>query len=106
MESSRQQMRLADMGANQASSTEIRSYALQLMGDYRTLSDTLDALTRRKGGLAGAPVGGTSENYRQLGTKTGSDFDREFVRIASNLSDSVMTLFEQAANTAKDPDVR
>jgi putative membrane protein len=66
----------------------------------------LEALIRRKGGLADAPVGGTSETYRELSAKTGGDFDRQFVRLESNLSESVMTLFEQAANTAKDPDVR
>jgi putative membrane protein len=106
IESSRQQMRLAEIGATQASSSEVRSHALQLAADYRELNDTLEAMVRRKGGLADAPVGGTSENYRQLSARSGSDFDREFVRVATTLSDSVMSLFEQALNTAKDSDVR
>jgi putative membrane protein len=104
--SSGQQIRLADLGANQASSADVRAHASQLAADYRELSDTLQALVRRKGGVAGAPVGGSSENYQKLAARSGSDFDREFVRLASELSESVMNLFQQAANDAKDPEVR
>jgi putative membrane protein len=106
IESSRQQLRLADVGAAQATSSDLRSHALQLNADYRDLRDALEALINRKGGLAGAPVGGTSETYQKLSARAGEEFDREFVRIAANLSDSVMTLFEQAANNAKDGEVR
>jgi putative membrane protein len=106
MESSRQQVRLADVGAAQANSSEVRSYALQLSADYRDLGESLDALVRRKGGIAGAPVGTTSENYQKLTTRAGNEFDREYVRLTDELCNSVMRLFEQAANNAKDPDVR
>jgi putative membrane protein len=106
MESSRQQLRLADVGSNQGASSDVRTHALQLAADYRDLFDSLDALIRRKGGIAGAPVGGASETYQKLSARSGADFDREFVRIAAELSDSVMILFEQAANNAKDADVR
>src|SRR5436190_899977 len=61
LESTRQQMRLAEIGANQASSSEVRAHALQLAADYRELNNTLDALVRHRGGLAEAPVGETSE---------------------------------------------
>jgi putative membrane protein len=106
METSRQQARLADVGASQANSSEVRTYALQLAADYRDLSGSLDALVRRKGGIAGAPVGTSSESYQKLSTRAGNEFDREYVRLADELCNSVMRLFEQAANNAKDPDVR
>lgn len=105
-ESSRQQMVLAQVGANHAGSSDIRSHALQLATDYKSLNNALETLIRRKGGLADAPVGGSSETYRELSTRTGSDFDRRFVLLASDLSETMMRLFEQAANVAKDPDVR
>jgi putative membrane protein len=106
IETSRQQMRLAEVGASQAISSDVRSHALTLAGDYRELAESLDALIRRKGGVAGAPAGGTSENYRGLLEKSGADFDREFVRTAAALGNNIMTLFEQAATDARDPDVR
>src|SRR5207244_11346546 len=71
--------------------------ALPISADYRELSDSLEALIRRKGGLPGAPVGGPSENYQRLAEKSGSDFDREFVRTVAETSSRAMTLFEQAA---------
>jgi putative membrane protein len=106
VESTRQELRLADVGVAHATSSDLRSHALQLAADYRDLRDALDTLISRKGGLAGAPVGGSSETYQKLSARSGEDFDREFVRVATELSDSVMALFEQAANNAKDPDVR
>lgn len=106
METARQQMRLAEVGASQADSSEVRSHALQLASDYRELHDALEALIRRKGGLAGAPAGATSENYQKLTEKSGADFDREFVRTVATASGQVMSLFETAAAEAKDQDVR
>jgi putative membrane protein len=106
LETARQQMRLAEVGASQAESSDVRSHALQLVADYRALSDALDALIRRKGGIADAPVGGTSEKYEKLMSKTGPEFDREFVRTVADRSYDVMTLFEQAAAESKDTDVR
>jgi putative membrane protein len=106
LETTRQQMRLAEVGASQAESSDVRSHALQLVADYRTLSDALDALIRRKGGIAEAPVGGTSEKYDKLMSKSGAEFDREFMRTVADRSYNVMTLFEQAAAESKDTDVR
>lgn len=105
-ETIRQHMRLAEVGASQAESSEVRSHALQLASDYRALNETIEALIRRKGGLAGAPVGATSESYQKLQEKSGAEFDREFVRTAAVASNTVMTLFENAAADAKDADVR
>jgi len=106
IETARQQMRLAQVGVSQAGSSEVRSHALQLASDYRELHDALEALIRRKGGLAGAPAGATSETYQKLAEKSGADFDREFVRTVATASGQVMNLFEMAAGEAKDPDVR
>jgi putative membrane protein len=105
-EVTRQEMRLAEVGVSQAGSSDVRSHATQLAGDSRRLSDALEDMMRRKGTMAGAPVGGTSESYRRLLEKTGRDFDREFVRTATDLAGNVLTLFEQAAANAKDEDVR
>jgi putative membrane protein len=106
METIRQQMRLAEIGVSQATSSSVRSHAQQLAGDYRSLNEALDALIRRKGGIANAPVGGTSETFRKLVENVGPDFDREFVRAVGQLTDAALALFEQAAADVKDTDVR
>lgn len=106
VETARQQMRLAEVGASKADSSEVRSHALQLASDYRDLNDALESLIRRKGGLAGAPAGATSEAYQRLTEKSGADFDREFVRVVAAASGQAMNLFETAVAEAKDSDVR
>lgn len=105
-ETSRQQMRLAEVGVSQAGDTQVRSQAQQMAADYRSLNDGLEALIRRKGGIAGAPVGGTSESYQKLVGISGGDFDREFVRAAAHATDQALTMFEQVVSETKDADVR
>jgi len=105
-ETTRQQMRLAEIGVSQATATEVRSHAQQLVTDYRSLNDALEALIRRKGGIAGAPVGGTSETFQKLVEKAGPNFDREFIRIVAQITDDALSLFEQVASDSKDADVR
>jgi putative membrane protein len=106
MEMVRQQMRLAEVGVSQAANSDVRKHAQQLVGDYRQLNDTLDALIRRKGGIAGAPVGGTSENYQKLVETSGGAFDAAFLKVAGHLTDETLNLFEQVASESKDSDVR
>ena len=105
-ESGRQQMRLAEIGVSQAGNSDVRSHALQLATDYRHITDSLEALLRRKGGIAGAPVGGTSETYRTLVEKSGADFDRAFVRTEEQATRDMLALFEHTASESKDADVR
>ena len=106
VETSRQQMRLGEVGASQAGSSQVRTHALTLAADSREMADSLEALIRRKGGIAGAPVGKTSEEYQKLLEKSGDDFDRAFIRAADVLANNVLILFEQAASDARDTDVR
>ena len=106
VESSRQQMRLAEVGVSQAANSDVRSHAQQLVADYRAMNDALEALIRRKGGIAGAPVGGTSETYQKLVDKAGDTFDREFVRTVGQTTEEMLTLFEQVVSDTRDPDVR
>lgn len=105
-EMTRQQMLLGEIGAGRASDSRVRSHAQQLQADYRSLNEALDALIRRKGGIAGAPVGSTSENYRQLSGKAGLSFDREFVRVAGEATDAALAVFEQMVSESKDTDAR
>jgi predicted outer membrane protein len=106
LETTRQQLRLAEVGVGQATNAEVRSHARQLVTDYRGLHDSLEALVRRKGGIAGAPAGGVSETYRDLAEKAGPSFDREFIRIVAQATDHALSLFEQVVADAKDPDIR
>jgi putative membrane protein len=105
-ESSRQQMRLAEVGVSQAVNSDVRSHAQQLATDYRSLNESLMELIRRRGGIPGAPVGGSSETYQKLVEQPSGDFDRAFVRTVSKATNDMLTLFEQVASDSRDPEVR
>lgn len=104
---SRLQARLAAMGVMRAASSDVRSLAQQLETDFRSLSDSLDAIWRRTGSAADPATGGATEPPdRLLADKSGAAFDREFVRVVTQNNTRLLTAFEQAASSAKDPGVR
>lgn len=104
----RLQARMAELGAAQATNTEVRSHAEQLKSDARQMGEAITGLIQKRaaatpGTAAAEPA---SESYTQLAARTGADFDREFVRVMAELHDDTIGLFEQAAADAKDADVR
>jgi putative membrane protein len=109
LELSRQHMHFAELGSSQASGSEVRSYAQQILSDHRALGESLDALIRRKGIALRPSVEentAISESYQRLAERAGADFDRQFVRAMSAQQEDLMTLFEQAAADSKDADIR
>lgn len=104
--SARLQARMAELGASQAGSSDVRSHAEQLKSDTRQLVDALTALTQKKGTESGPTGNAASDIYTQLSARTGNEFDREFVRVMAGLHEDTIQLFEQAAAESKDTDVR
>ena len=106
VEVTREQMRLAEIGVSQATNSDVRSHAQQLVSDYRSLNEALEALIRRRGGIAGAPAGTTSEQFQKLVALPAGEFDRQFVRAVARATDNILTSFEQVVSDSKDADVR
>ena len=102
----REAARLAEIGATRTERAEVRSLARQMMTDFRTMGESIDALSRRKGGAATVIEAARPEPYPGLSDKAGASFEREFVQTAAQLSDALLTAYEQAASEARDADVR
>ena len=103
-QASREHVRLAEWGASRTENSDLRSLSRQLLTDYRRLGETVDALNRRKGGVAiEAP---RTELPPPIAEKPGMSTDAEFLRTVAQASESILVVFEQAASDAKDPDVR
>jgi putative membrane protein len=102
----RRELRLAQVALTQASTSDLRALALQMSGDQARLRDAIEALMRKNG--IGVPTGENQppEEYQRLLEMSGSAFDREAVALLSRIHEELMTLFEQAASEARDPDVR
>jgi putative membrane protein len=108
-ETSREEMQLARLALSQAANSDLRTFAQQLAVDQRSIGDALEGLRRKRGAVVDpAPAASevVSEASQKLATKTGAEFDREFVRLMSEARTATIALFEQAAADIKDPDVR
>lgn len=108
-EASREETQLARLATSQAANSDVRSFAQQLAVDQRSLGDAVEGVRRKKGVVVDpAPAAPeiVSEAAQKLATKTGAEFDREFVRLMNEARTASLALFEQAAAEIKDPDVR
>jgi putative membrane protein len=107
IETSRLQLRLAELGASQATASEVRSHAEQLKSDNRQLVDAIDSVMQKRGVGTLEPTGRPTEDaYVKLANRTSGEFDREFVRLMAEVHENTINMFEQAASEAKDADVR
>ena len=103
----RLQNRLAELGASQATSTEVRSHAESLKSDGRQMVESITGLIQKKAAGSPATVAEpASDTYTALAGRASGEFDREFVRVLADLHDATITMFEQAAADLKDADVR
>ena len=105
-ESIRQLRRLGELGQSQARESEMRAHAQKIASDYRPLLERIERLARKKGAALLPSPETPSESYQELAAKSGPEFERAFAGILYELHERALTLFEQAAGDARDPDVR
>lgn len=107
IDTGRLQLRLAELGASQATSTEVRSHAEQLKSDNRQLVDAVNSVMQKRGVGSLEPTGRPTEDaYFRLANRSSAEFDREFVRVMAEVHEDTIALFEQAAAEGRDEDVR
>lgn len=106
--SSRLQIRLAELGSGQAAGSDVRNHAEQVKGDKRQLVEALGAMLQRKSSSARPVVDspGATATYTRLESKSGAEFDREFIRVMGDLHEATISLFEQAAGETKDVEIK
>ena len=105
-ETGRSAAEVARLAVSQASATGVRDFAQQMIADYGQINGSLEALARRKSvDLPLAPTSFT-DAYRQLAGKAGHNFDRAYIRAASESSQRELRLCEAVLGNAKDTDIR
>ena len=102
----RREVQLARLAVAQSVGSDVRSFATQVATDQQPLADAIEALRRRKGATPPSAEAPAAEEGSELTGRTGADFDREFVRVITDLHGELVSLFEQTASEAKDADVR
>jgi putative membrane protein len=105
-EMAREELRAAQLGVTQATDAAVRAFAQQIVSDNREISNSIDALARKKGVVLLASSDETTENYARLSKQAAADIDRENDRTMSDLQDETIKVYERALNDAKDTDVK
>ncbi len=105
-ELSSKQMEMARVAVSRATSSDVRTYAQLLAADHRQISDSLNGLRRKKGTMLDETPAVESTDEDPLSAMVGGDFDREFVRRATEAEAKTLMLFEELMSDAKDTDVR
>ncbi len=106
IELSRASMRLAQLAVGHATSADIRAFAQQLVTDHGQVATSLDALARKKGVVLLPLNDEIAANFDRLSATAAPDFDKEFVRMASDLEEATVKIYEHALADAKDTDVK
>jgi putative membrane protein len=106
VEASQQHFRLAQLAVGRATSVDLRGFGQQFVIDHRELSQSLEALVRRKGVALPPPTEGPVDQFKRLAEIPAPQFDREFVLVMSASSDALVRLFETTVAEARDADIR
>jgi putative membrane protein len=105
-ELNKEEVRLSELAAQQASSPEVRNYAQQLVNEHTQAGTELSAIASRKGVTATAHDDYDQRAVNKLAKKTGKDFDEAYVEKMKDAHEDAIDLFEKEAKNAKDPDLQ
>jgi putative membrane protein len=104
-DSGNDEIALAKLAAEKATSSEVKSFAQKLIDDHQMVASELQTIASQKN-VKMDKDGDHDRTYKRLSKKTGNDFDHEFVEHMIDEHEKDIKMFEKAAKDAKDSDVR
>jgi len=105
-EASMTELSLAQLGAEQATNPEVKSYAKMLTEDHTKVNSALTSMASQRQVDLDKDDPKQDRTYRKLAKKSGSEFDQEFVEHMIEMHENDVKRFEKAASDAKDSAVR
>ena len=99
------EVNLAQLAAQRATSSEVKSFAQKLVDDHTKVNSELMSLASQKNVKVDTD-NDKDRTYKRLNKKSGSEFDQEFVEHMIDDHEKDIKMFEKAASDAKDPEVR
>jgi putative membrane protein len=99
------ELNLAQLAAQRATSSEVKSFAQKLVDDHTKVNSELMSLASQKNVKVDTD-NDKDRTYKRLNKKSGSEFDQEFVEHMIDDHEKDIKMFEKAASDAKDPEVR
>ncbi len=100
------EVQLAQLAADKATSSDVRSFAQKLVTDHTAVNQELATLAANKGVTLDNKGDKKDHTYNSLSKKSGMEFDRDFVDHMVSEHEKEIKAFNKVAKDAKDEDVR
>ncbi|MBC5766827.1 DUF4142 domain-containing protein [Ramlibacter albus] len=102
------EVQVAQLAASKAAEPNVKSFASMLVDHHTAANNELIQLANMKGiELPAAPPRGMRKEVEHLGKKSGSDFDKEFVKkVGIDAHKKDIKLFEHASKDLKDAQLK
>ena len=101
------EVQMGQLAQGKATDPNVKSFAGMLVDQHTASNNELTKLANEKGvELPAAPKHSQRRDIEKMGKKSGSTFDRDYVRYEVKDHKKDIKEFEKAARDAKDPDVK
>jgi putative membrane protein len=100
-------VRLGELAAARAENPQVKQLAESIVGDHTRAIEELKALAETKGiVLPVVPGDENQKDYERIASKTGADFEEEYVDYTVREHKKLVNKFQDEANDMNDPEVR
>jgi putative membrane protein len=102
------EVQVSQLAASKATDPNVKSFASMLVDHHTAANNELTQLANMKGvELPAAPPRGLRQDIEKIGKKTGSEFDRDYVReVGIKAHEKDIKMFEKASKDLKDPQLK
>jgi putative membrane protein len=99
------EVHMGQLALQRASNPAVKAYAERLIADHTKGNEELESLAKKKG-VAVPPDDAKMAMSMSIATKSGADFDREYVKTMVTDHQKTIEMFEKEASSGSDPDVK
>jgi len=100
------EVKAGKMAADKAASNDVKSFANRMVTDHTKANDQLMQLIRSKNWNISPPTDAETNPDGMLADASGTAFDKAYVSMMVQDHQQAVALFENAATTVQDPDVK
>lgn len=100
------EVKAGKLAASKSANSEVKSFANQMVADHTKANDQLMQLIKSKNWNIAPPSDAETNPDAMLTGASGSAFDKAYVSMMVQDHQKAVALFENAANTGQDPDIK
>lgn len=101
------EVELGTLAATKASSPEVKQYGQMMVDDHMKANEELKALAQQKNITLPAALGAENQRtYENISTKTGAEFDKEYIDQMVKDHREVIEDFEEQAEEGNDAEIK